>query len=153
MAINTSKVVTGGLAAGVVLFALDFLVNGVLLMQQNEAALAALSPALAENVESSGMIAFFAAFDLFLGIVIVWTYAAMRPRFGPGPRTAFLAGGLLWLAMAMPYLGQTAMGMWEWGYFFTGLVLFLIMMLLAAYVGARLYREGDALATPATPTV
>lgn len=149
MAINTSKVVVGGLAAGVVLFALDFLVNGFLLTAQNEAALSALNPALAENLESPGLMAFFVAFDLALGIIIVWTYAAMRPRLGAGPRTAFIAGGLIWLVLTMMYMGQTAMGMWDWGYFFTGTVVYLIVFLLVAYVGARLYREEGASAAPA----
>jgi hypothetical protein len=26
------------------------------------------------------------------GIVVVWLYAAIRPRFGPGPKTAVIAG-------------------------------------------------------------
>lgn len=149
MAINTKKVVVGGLAAGVVLFALDFLVNAVLLVEQNEAAVTALNPALAENLESPGLMAFFVAFDLALGIILVWTYAAIRPRFGAGPRTAFLAGGLIWLIFTLTYTAQTAMGMWSWAYFFTGTIIYLIVILLAAYVGARLYREGEASAAPA----
>ena len=32
-----------------------------------------------------------------LGIAGVWLYAAIRPRFGAGPRTALLAGGALWV--------------------------------------------------------
>lgn len=149
MAINTRKVIVGGLTAGVVLFALDFLVNALLLAEQNEAALTALNPALAENVESAGLMAFFVAFDLALGIILVWTYAAIRPRFGAGPRTAFMAGGLIWLLFTLMYTGQTAMGMWDWGYFFTGTAIYLMVILLAAYVGARLYQEGEGPAAQA----
>ncbi len=149
MAINTRKVVVGGLAAGVVLFLFDWLINGFLLTAQNEAAMNALNPQLAENVESGGLIAFFAVFDLALGIIIVWTYAAIRPRLGAGPRTALIAGGLIWLVMTMMYLGQTAMGMWGWGYFLTGTVIYLIVLLIVAYVGARLYSEDGAAAAPA----
>lgn len=31
------------------------------------------------------------------GIVAVWLYAVIRPRYGPGPKTALLAGFTVWL--------------------------------------------------------
>lgn len=141
MKINTGRVVVAGLVAGVLMFALDYLVNGVLLMEQNRAALAALKPDLAENAESAAAIAYYFALDLAFGLIIVWTYAAMRPRFGPGPRTAFIAGGLIWLVVTLMYKAQTVVGLWEWGYFITGSVLYLVVVMITAYVGARLYRE------------
>ena len=39
-----------------------------------------------------------------LGVLAVWSYAAMRPRFGPGPQTAVLAGLAVW-AMSYLYAG------------------------------------------------
>ena len=35
------------------------------------------------------------------GIWIMWLYAAIRPRYGPGPRTAAVAGLAGWLAVAI----------------------------------------------------
>lgn len=32
-----------------------------------------------------------------VGAMMVWWYAAIRPRFGPGPKTAALAGFAFWL--------------------------------------------------------
>ena len=153
MAINTGKVLIGGLAAGVVLFLLDFLVNGFLLVEQNEAALTALNPALLENLEGAAIMAFFVAFDLALGIIMVWTYAATRPRFGPGPRTALMAGALVWLIITLMYMGQTVMGLWDWGYFITGSVIYLIVFLIAAYVGAMIYKEDVTTAAPIAPAI
>jgi len=68
----------------VVLAALDYLVNGVLLREANADALSALNPALVESAESGGMAVAFVVIDLLFGILLVWTYAAMRPRFGAG---------------------------------------------------------------------
>jgi hypothetical protein len=121
---------------------LDSLVNGVLLVDQNEAALTALDPALVDSANSAFAIAFYVAVDLVMGLIVVWTYAAIRPRFGPGPRTALLAGGLIWFVVVLTYKLQTVMGMWEWGYFITGALIYLVIFLTAAYVGGMLYGEG-----------
>jgi hypothetical protein len=144
VAINTRKVVVGGLAAGVVLAVLDFFVNGVLMAEQNTAALTALNPSLAENMESGGLMAVFILCDLLFGWLLVWTYAAMRPRFGAGPKTAVLAGVQVWFVAVILYFSMTAMGMWTWGYFFAGVLTFLVLMVVAAYVGAMLYKEEAA---------
>src|SRR3954470_9821754 len=34
---------------------------------------------------------------IVLGIFTMWLYAGIRPRFGPGPRTAALAGFAVWI--------------------------------------------------------
>jgi hypothetical protein len=141
MGINTAKVVTGGLAAGVVLAVLDFLVNGLLMAEQNRAAMTALNPTLVESMESGGALVAYVVIDLALGLLLVWTYAAMRPRFGPGPKTAAIAGLQIWGVAFLLYFGLTMMGLWGWGYFVTGAVAYLVMMLVAAAVGGRLYTE------------
>ena len=32
-----------------------------------------------------------------MGLLLVWLYAAIRPRFGPGPRTATYAALVVWV--------------------------------------------------------
>jgi hypothetical protein len=141
VAINTQKVVVGGLGAGVVMAVLDFVANGVLFREQNTAALNALNPNLAANAEGGAAMAVFIVMDFLFGILLVWTYAAMRPRFGPGPRTALYAGLQLWLVAFLLYFGMMAMGMFTGTYFVIGSLVFLVCMLVASYVGAMLYKE------------
>ena len=141
MAINTQKVVVGGLAGGVVLAVYDYVVNGVILAARNEAALNALNPGLAANLEGAAMMVTFIAMDLVFGIVLAWTYAMVRPRFGPGPRTAMIAGLQVWIVGLLLYLGMTVMGMWGWTYLFMSAVFFLFGLLIASYIAAFLYRE------------
>ena len=141
MAINTKKVWVGGIVAGVVLTVIDFVTNGLIFADQNAAALNALNPDLAANVEGAGPAVAFVILDLLFGVVLVWTYAAMRPRFGAGARTAMLAGLQIWLVVLLMYLGMTIMGMWSWGYMITGAIIYLVSMLVAAYVGGMLYKE------------
>jgi len=142
MGVNAGKVVTGGAAAGVVLIVLDYLVNGRLLAEQNRAAVSALNPALVETMEGGGAMALYIVIDLVFGLLLVWTYAAMRPRFGAGPKTAVIAGVQIWGVAFLMYLSMTAMGMWTWSYFALGAAVSLIMLVVAATVGAKLYKEG-----------
>jgi len=39
-----------------------------------------------------------------MGIVAVWLYAAIRPRYGPGPKTAAIAGLAMWLILGLANL-------------------------------------------------
>ena len=86
--INWSRVVLGGLLAGLVLNVFDFLVNGVWLMADWEAAMRALG----KDPISNAMIGLYVLWDFALGIFVIWLYAAVRPRYGAGPGTAVLAG-------------------------------------------------------------
>jgi len=92
---------------------------------------------------------------LVAGIIITWTYAAMRPRFGPGPKTALLAGLVIWLVgWAWQMVVDTATGLytptlWMW---VMGFVWTFVELELAAFAGASLYKEGMvATEVPAAP--
>ena len=92
MAINTSKVVVGGLAAGVVANIIGFLGFGVLLGPRFEAEAAAVAPALQGRGMTSGAIATNVVATFAVGILLVWLYAAMRPRFGARDEDGYLCG-------------------------------------------------------------
>lgn len=151
MAINTQKVIVGGIAAGVVVGAIDFVVNGVVLADQNNAAMEALNPALVENMESGGMIALMVSLNLVWGIVLAWTYAAIRPRFGPGPKTAAFAGVQVFCVAALIFTFFTAAGFWGWGYWATGAVIGVVELIIGAQVAAFLYSEDASTPAAASP--
>jgi hypothetical protein len=50
------------------------------------------------------------ALRLGFGIIGVFLYAAIRPRYGPGPKTALIAALVLWLAAFAPMLVHLAQG-------------------------------------------
>ena len=58
-----------------------------------------------------GAIAYFVVMCFLLGILMVWLYAAVRPRLGPGPKTAVIVAVLAWF-MTLAWSGgaQVAMG-------------------------------------------
>ena len=141
MSINTGKVVVGGLAAGVVMSAIDFVTNTYLLAAQNKAAVDAISPKLSEALMSTSSTAMFIGIDFVFGLLVVLIYACIRPRFGAGPGTAIKAGLLLWAVAAATWAFTIALGMFSWGYFLVGAVASLVAQLAGAYVGSSLYRE------------
>ena len=55
----------------------------------------------------AAQIALFNAMGFLVGIAIVWMHAAIRPRYGAGPRTALCAAAATWfLPYALPSIGQ-----------------------------------------------
>ena len=144
MAINTSKVVVGGLVGGVVAVVLDSLINGVLLAGTWEAAMTELNPAIVTNLESPSTIAGFVVLDLLYGILLVLLYASIRPRFGAGAGTAFKAAVIAWLFGGIAWGGLAVMGIFQWNLFFIGGLCWLVVSTGAALVGARFYREEPA---------
>jgi hypothetical protein len=144
MAINTKKVLIGGIAAGVVMNVIDFISNTYILGARMKAESDAFKPGMSDQMTTGSAIAGYVVMDLVLGILLVWTYAAIRPRFGPGIKTAFYAAVLFWLLVSISvsgymHMGMMSAGLW-WSFAFIGLVNFLV----SAWVGARLYSEDSA---------
>ncbi len=77
-----------------------------------------------------------------VGTLVVWWYAAIRPRFGPGPKTAALAGFAFWLSASpvQVYLGGYVL-QWPVHLLVTVDSIHLIQSVTAAVVGAWPYHE------------
>ena len=93
--INTGRVVLGGLLAGLVLSIGEFVLNEVVLASEMTAWLGAHK----FKEPSGSFIAIAVGLTFVLGIVIVLTYALIRPRLGPGVKTAIIAGLISWFAV------------------------------------------------------
>ncbi len=141
MAINTQKVIVGGVAAGVVVGAIDFVVNGILMAEQNQAALNALNPDLAGNLEGGSFVAFIVVLNLLWGILLAWTYALMRPRYGAGSKTAFFAALQLWCVVTLVSVFMGFMGMFTWSLLALGSVIGAVEFLIGANIAGYLYAE------------
>jgi hypothetical protein len=144
MAINNSKVLIGGIAAGVVMNVIDFIsykfILGARMMAESEAFKPGMSQAM---MTSSAMISNI-VMDLLLGILLVWTYAAIRPRFGPGMKTATYVAVLFWILAGIFLSGYLHMGMMSSGLWWSFALIGLVNFWVSAWVGARLYSEDAA---------
>jgi len=136
--INLRRVLLGGLLAGLVSN-----VSGIALAHF------VLREDLAAMMRAAGISSFPASAGVqhvltrfLIGIAVVWLYAAMRPRFGPGPWTAALAGLIGW------FFGQplTALALSSWGVIPTKVLVAaplwgLFEMVAVALAGAWVYKE------------
>jgi hypothetical protein len=130
----------GGLVAGVVLNVLDT-VNGMFIMagefEANSARLG-LDPAL---MESPSVMTTWIVIDFLIGILLVWLYAAIRPRFGPGLKTALIAGLYFWAGVTLIIYGFTEMGLFATSLFWKALPFQLVISLAGAAAGGWAYKE------------
>lgn len=135
--INLGRVIIGGLAAGVLLNCVDAFVGLVLLPDE----MAAMVTHLNLNPETANNPWPWVAVDFLYGITIVFAYAAMRPRFGAGPRTGVIAGLTLWFAISLIIFGFHAMGIFGPTLYITNLIAQGVSAALAGMLGGWLYKE------------
>ena len=136
--IDVSRVILGGLLAGVIVNVGETILNVAVAGQAMETALAA------RNLPPVGgsAIGGFVAITFLVGIVTIWLYAAIRPRFGPGPGTAVIAALVVWF---FAYLHQSVamvlMGILPAKVIVLGTVWGLVEIVLASIAGAWVYKE------------
>lgn len=140
--INTSRVLLGGLAAGVIIDVFEGLLYGVYLAKDWEQIMTSInrSPVVTPN-----MIIVYNIWGLVTGLLLVWLYAAIRPRFGPGPNTAIKAAVALWLVgYAMPTVGWIIPEIIPMNLACLMLGVAIVELIVAAMVGGAIYKESAA---------
>src|SRR5262249_26614301 len=105
--INLGRVILGGIVAGIIINLFEFVLNGrVVANRWTDLMVSINRPAL-----GGSEIVWFNIFGFAIGLVAVWTYAAIRPRFGEGPKTALYAALLTWVtAYVLVDMSPTIMG-------------------------------------------
>jgi hypothetical protein len=137
--INLGRVILGGIIAGIVADLLGFLVDGMLLASKWNDGMKRLG----QGDVSTNQIILFNLLGLAGGIALIWIYAAIRPRFGAGVKTAVYAGLTFWVVgVLIPNLSF----MWVTGLFGRRLTSYttagaLVEIVVAAIAGAAVYKE------------
>ncbi len=138
--INWIRVILGGLVAGVIINVFEWLLNGVIIAKDMEAAMSALGRQL-----GGGALAMFSVWGFLVGIFAVWLYAAVRPRYGAGPKTALCAGSAVWcLGYLLASVTPLALNLFPLRLLGIGLVVGLVEVNVGTLAGAWLYREATA---------
>src|SRR5687767_514124 len=143
MAVNTSKVITGGLVTGLILNVIDFLSNMFLLGDRLVAEENAFKPGLGDAMAAmtTSQIAGYVIMNLIVGMLLIFTYAGFRPRFGPGPKTASYVALIFFTFGLIMTSGYMAMGIMSPRLWLTYGVIWLVNLLVATMAGARVYSE------------
>ena len=86
--------------------------------------------------------AFGIAFTIAMGIASIWLYAGIRPRYGPGPKTAAIAGLAVWFLSIVASVSHLGMfGLASPQFIAMDLPTELAAILAATLAGAWVYRE------------
>ena len=133
--INWSRVLLCGVLAGIVWIILGAMVTATL--GRDFAAL----PNNHLAAPTPGFVIFNLFIDLLEGISVLWLYAAVRPLYGPGAKTAMIAAFAWWFIVS---LGDAT---WcSFGFFPPRTVIPLMIgtlpaLVLATIAGAKFYKE------------
>lgn len=138
--INVGRVLLGGLLAGVVLNVGEFILNGVLLAETMKKDFEKLG--LPDPGTNTTFLIRVTSITFLLGIGLVYLYAAIRPRFGAGAKTAACAGVIGWFFVYL-YAGYVyqATGAVSSKAFLMALPWGIVEFALATIAGAWLYKE------------
>ena len=136
---NRGRVILGGLVAGVVINIFEFIANGVVMKEAWGRALQALGKPTEFSVAA---IVTFNLWGFLLGIAAVWLYAAIRPRYGPGPNTALRAGVATWgIGVFLSNLAGLPMGLFPARLLVIAIIVALVEIVVGTLAGAWLYKE------------
>ena len=134
--INWGRVLLCGLVAGLVWTLLSSVVT---VLVGND--FAAAVPGNRLSAPSTGLVVFLFVVNLVEGTWAMWLYAAIRPRYGAGLKTAALAGFSWWVISSLIDATWGSFGFVPAKALLGPMVASLPAIIVAAVVGAWLYKE------------
>ena len=138
---NWKRVFLGGVVAWIILEILFIVVGLTYLKSIWDPAVLALKP---DFVDTIGFQIFWALLHLVTGILAVWLYSAIRPRYGAGPKTALIAGLAVWILCPLSFdLIVGAFGFFPAKVLVPDILTTLVMYVVATLAGAWVYKEQE----------
>jgi len=137
--INFGRVILGGLIAGLIVNIGEFVASMVFASQyEGMMAELGLSPP-----GGSAMVV-FTIYGFIWGILGIWLYAAIRPRYGAGPKTAMCAASAAWFFSYLgPLFMDSMMGIMPMNLAVMGAIWGLIEVNIAFLAGGYFYKEEE----------
>ena|SRR5688572_26129485 len=135
--INVARVILGGLLAGLIINISEYVLNTYVIADESSALLQRLGlPEIGTH-----QIGVFVTMTFVLGIVLIFLYAGLRPRFGAGARTAVIAALTIWIVSFMGALADEVIGLTPAKLLGVAGIWGLVETIVAAIAGAWVYKE------------
>lgn len=142
--INFGRVLLGGIVAGIIIDAFSYVVDGLILKSQWAAA--------NQGNFTTNQIVGFCILGLIAGMMIIWFYAACKPRLGTRYRTALNVGLAAWiLGYVLPNAGYMYIAQHQHNLMIYTTLGNLVEVLVGTFVGAALYKESAVLEAAPKP--
>jgi len=135
--INWGRVFLCGLVSG----AVWGVISGPVLLVVGQDFLAAIPVGNFFSPLQPGLVAFYSLLWFVMGVWMMWLYAAIRPRYGPGPKTAAIAGLATAVFGVLADAVWVSMGVVPVEVVVAPVVAAVPILIVAAMMGARLYKE------------
>ena len=138
--INWGRLILGSLIAAIIMFVTDGFIHETIAKADWTAVYERLRATPPEPHGTS--MVYFALFELGRGFIAMMFYVTMRTHFGPGPKTAVLAGIVAWIAYSLTGPVQFI----PLGFFSNALwlkvgAIHLVTSIVATIAGAALYKD------------
>lgn len=153
--VNLGRTLLGGLLAGAVINAFEFVLNFFVLEKQlavGKGLIASEEVELTVSLLSGKEIAAINVWGFLVGLAAIWLYAVLRDRLGQGARTAIYAGTFVWLLVCLlvrlrPDVTEILAGPAR----VTSLAVLLVAIVLGTLLGAWQYRGPGEQQAPVEP--
>jgi len=137
--INVPRIISGGILAGLIINIFEGVAGALYFQKEWDAAMRALNKPVTMGATQMSV---FWIWGFLMGISMIWLYAAIRPRFGAGPKTAVIAGLLMWfVGYLLSMVPPIVMDLFPANLMMGSIALGLVEVLVAAQAGAWLYKE------------
>ena len=141
--VNWGKFVLGALIVTAICFVSDAFLHQRVVTEQWESVIAALGATVPEHAGFSMI--WFVVFEAGRGFLAMYVYVLLRPRLGPGVKTATWAGVVTWVAFSLTGPAQfIPLGFYSTTLWFTVAIYQLVFTIIAAIMGAAPYSEKAA---------
>lgn len=138
--INWVRLIIGILIATIIMFFSDGFFHEKIVVADWTAVYAALG--ISPPVHTPANLLYFLIFELGRGILAMSLYVLMRPCCGPGPKTAVLAGVVMWIAFSVTGPAQfIPLGFFSHALWIKVGAFHLVTSIIATLAGAVLYKE------------
>ncbi len=135
--INPGRLIVMGLVIGVVCDVIENIAGYVL-----QGRWAAVMASIGRPELNAGQLVAFNVYGLVLGLATAWVYAGIRPRFGPGPRTATFAAVAAWvLGYVLSYATLAIMSVISPGFAVILALIGLVELVVGSIVAMHFYKE------------
>ena len=138
--ISAGRVLGGGLVAGLVMNVVDGVTNGAILGERWAVEAKRLGLDVSQAAQSQSLMG-WVTYDFLCGIVLVWLYASIRPRYGAGPKTAVIAGLALWLITHLAFSAWVFTGLYSVGIVAATTLGGFVAAIAGGLAGCALYKE------------
>jgi len=136
--IKNSRVLLGGLVAGLILVVGEYILNGIILFSE----ITSQRGKFGLGDPTAGELSAGAIITVLYGVILIWIYVAIRPRFGPGPRTALIAAATFWAIAYVLFLASLwANSIVSMKFAVVSILWGMLEAPIAALIGASIYRE------------